>query len=67
MKSVELTDKGGLKFFFISECFKILNLVDDLASLVDTRTGTATYLEDKYSDLLHIYGVTTNPRIKKGR
>lgn len=67
MKNVELTEVSGMKFFMVSDSHRIYEGANNSAILTDANTMSSTHLKDKYSDLVHLYGVTTNPRVKKGK
>lgn len=67
MKIVELTEVSGMKFFMISNNHRIYEGANNSAILTDANTLSSTPLKDKYSDLIHLYGVTTNPRVKRGK
>lgn len=62
---VELNDADGTKFFLISDSWEIHQGANDTAWLTSMHTLTQRCLKDKYSDLIHIYNVTTNSRVKK--
>lgn len=62
---VELNDANGTKFFLISDSWEIHQSADDSAWLTNMHTLIQRKLKDKYSDLIHIYNVTTNSRVKK--
>lgn len=67
IKPIELTDISGNRFFLISDVWSIWEGSKDTARLINHQDHSSTGLKDKYSDLVHIYGVTTNPRVKKGK